>query len=307
MNLTKIDWLKFRTKAEPYAIERALRGVYAESGHKVRIVPRKTGYMGYERSAHVCLGDTRLGLWAEGGDSQLGWRTIELTGVGCQTVPDWVEADEHLTRLTSFERRRVDICLDTYKREVTYESVVDAYRQGLFRTGGAPPSMLRIEPEILYEGRTASVGKRGQAKYFRGYEKGFELLKNFPATDRQNIIEIDGVPVADIFRLELELNAKNVALPLDIIDNRDQYFAGAYPYLQRVIDVEPEVWRQSRDLNPRLELRAAAAQVKFQYGTLINTILLALGGDVGATLDMIRGDKVHEQLLAAGVCDVDHI
>lgn len=304
MNLTKVDWLGFRTRSEIPEALNGLRGVFGPLSDTFHVKQRKNGWMGFDQAADLCLADMKIGQIAYGGESQKGWVRVDLSGRGCEWVADWEEADDSLSRLPGYQTRRVDIALDTFKREVTHDKVVAAHRAGQFATGGKPPSMVKIEPEDPREGKTVYVGKRDQGKFLRAYEKGFELISKMGK--EIDICAIDGIPIGDIYRLELELKAKNADLPVDLIDKRDQYFAGAYPYLQSVLDVEPEIFSQSRERGPQRDLEAALQIMRHQYGSTLFTALAAHHGDVGAVWEKIVGVKHNENLLAAGVLLVDH-
>jgi phage replication initiation protein len=304
MSLTKIDWLGFRTQAMIPATLEALRASFGSAGGAMKVKHRPRGWQGYEQSADVCLNDMHVGLLAYGGDSQKGWVSMNLSGRGCEWVQDWEEAEDALTALPAFESRRVDIALDTFKREVTHDLVVDAYRSGLFTTAGRPPKMNQILPEDPQDGRTIYVGQRTQAKFLRAYEKGYESVKNIRGD--LDIITINDVPIADIYRVELELKAKNGPLPVDLIEHRDEYFSGSYPYLQKIIDVKPEIFHQRREVGPQRDMEAALSQLRYQYGATLFTALAAHAGDVGAVWDKIVGFKHNETLLAAGVLMVEH-
>lgn len=303
MNLTKIDWLGFRTQSEPRTCIEALRGVFGEIGPSVVATPNGRGWNGFEQSATVSLSGMTIGRMAYGGAAMKGWIRVDISGVGCEWVKDWDNCESELSGLHNFQTRRVDIALDTCKREVTHDLVVSAHRSGLFTTCGKPPSMTKIEPEDPYEGRTVYVGKRDQPKFLRAYEKGYEMARKYPGIV---LDQINGVPIADIYRLELELKAKHQNLPVDLIENRDQYFAGAYPYLQSVLDVEPEIFRQSRDASPQRSMASLLGILRSQYGNTLFTALTAYKGDVGAVWEKIVGSAHNERLLAEGVLLVDH-
>jgi phage replication initiation protein len=149
------------------------------------------------------------------------------------------------------------------------------------------------------DGRTIYIGSRSGAKFLRSYEKGLQLANGAS--------HIDGVAVADWYRNELELKAKEGPLPEDIIDRRDQYFAGSYPYFQQLLcDVEPEILVNLRDRVPQLELAAALAHVRKQYGRTLFTALHAHHGDISAVWDLIVGRQHCYDLVRAGVLLVDH-
>lgn len=303
MNRTKVDWLDFRSRAEPREVLDALRGGFGELGEALELRPRAGGWMGYEGSADVCLGGMVVGLTAFGGKAQKGWVMQRLSGRGCQWIRDWDVAQESFSELPDFQLRRCDIALDTIDSEVTHEKVWSAYQRGAFSCGGRPPKISQILPGDPTDGRTIYVGKRDQAKFLRGYEKGYEVARDFP---KGELTEIDGVPLGDMYRLELELKVKHAPLPSDLIDRRDQYFSGSYPYLQEVLQVEPEVFSLARERGPQLDLRAALATVRHQYGKTLFTALAAHHGDFLRVWDSIVGDEHNLSLVQAGVLLVDH-
>ena len=303
MNLTKVDWLAFRTQASvPEAID-AVRAAFGSLGGAIGAKPRKRGLNGFQQAADLQLDGMQVGLMQYGGESQKGWIHVGITGRGCEWIKDWEEADHAVARLERFQYRRVDIAFDTYKREVTHDKVVAAHGSGKFTTNGKPPKINCHIPGDPYDGRTAYIGTRDSEKFLRAYEKGFEIAKGFPASILKTI---GGVPIEDIYRLELELKPNKSALPEDIIEKRDQYFSGAYPYLHEVLQAEPEVWSRRREKGPQVDLEAALAHIKFQYGTTLFTALAAYGGDVGAVWERIVGSEHSDRLLRSGVMLVEH-
>lgn len=303
MNITTIDWLGARSQSNPNDCIEALRDSFGLRGALISTTHNQRGWNGFEQSQTISVAHLRVGQIAYGGNAMRGWVRFDLTGVGCGLVEDWDSFESDMSALDKFETRRVDIALDTFKRESSHEQVVSAYRDGLFTTSGRPPSMLRLEPEDPTEGRTVNVGKRDQPKFFRGYEKGHEECKKYPGLE---IKEFHGIPKEDWYRLELELKAKHQPLPVDLIENRDQFFSGAFPYLQTVIAAEPLVLRMSRDKAAQRSMDSMLGLIKTQYGSALYTCLVALNGDVGALMDRIIGDKHNESLLQDGVLMVDH-
>ena len=111
----------------------------------------------------------------------------------------------------------------------------------------------------------------------------------------------------DWFRLELELKPKSGELPEDVIDRRDQYFAGAYPYLGQVLDgVDAEALIIRRERGPRLNLAAKLEVIRQQYGNTLFTACAAYQGDIMAVWDKIVGREHSRDLVRAGVLMVDH-
>jgi phage replication initiation protein len=298
MSITKVDWHGFRNKSSVEATLNGLRAGFGTFGSSLSARPRKTGWNGFKQSADIVLGGMQAGLIAYGGEHQKGWISVNLTGDACKYVSDWDEAHHALSTLSQFETRRIDIALDTFKGEVSHSKVVDAYRLGFFNKVGKPPGMTRIEPEDISEGATCYIGKRTSDKFLRAYEKGYELAKEHPSLQ---ITHIDRCPIADIYRLELELKAKTGPLPKDIISKRDNYFSGAYPYLKTVIDCEPFQFPRCPTKDLEAELMSALANIKKQYGPTLFTALTLMQGDVGKVWDLVVGTEHSEKLIAAGV------
>lgn len=302
---THIDHFAFRSHAQPEHVLAALRAAFGPVGESIKLQRRDSGWQGYTQAATVQLSDMHIGLMAYGGTSQNGSVYTSLSGSGCQWVHDWDTVQEETRKLPGFAFSRVDIALDTFQREVTHESVVSAYRAGLFTTRGRPPKMRQYLSEDPEDGRTVYVGVRDTDKFGRFYEKGLEVAGKSPKGLRTT--HIDGVPVHDWYRLELELKAKTSPLPADLVDRRDSYFAGAYPYLAQVLPaVAAQSIKRVRRKTPHTELEALLALIRHQYGTHLFTACAAYGDDVAAVWKRIVGTRHNEALLAAGVLLVDH-
>lgn len=304
-NRTHVDWLAVRAQAGPAQALEALRNIYGSLGGGVGMAPRSRGWNGYRHAADLHLTGMGIGLMAWGGDNQRGWLHMSLSGTGCEWVQNWDEAPDALAQLPAIDYRRVDIALDTKDGSVSHDTVLNAYRAGAFTTSGRPPKCQRIESERPEDGRTIYIGARENDKFLRAYEKGRQLAATLktPGT----LTHIDGAPVEDLYRLELELKAKSGDLPGDLIERRDQYFAGSYPYLQHVMhDVQPEIMVIDRRIAPTLTMEAALEHIRSQYGATLFTALVAHHGDMGAVWQKVCGREHNKELVRAGVLLVDH-
>lgn len=311
MNETKttIDWLRFRTQAEVPAGLEALRGLFGDMGQYLGLEPLDRGADGFEQACRVQLGVHRggktgmtLGRVDFGGASQRGWVRWNIPGSGCEWVKDWTALDA-VEALPAAEIRRADIALTTWKGEVGHDLVEAAHGSGLFTSGGRPPDLRQITSSNPRAGRTCYVGNRESDKFFRGYEKGFELAAKFPGT----CTHIDGCPVEDIYRCEVELKAKASVIPWEVVERRDHYFAGCYPFLAELLPgMECDILMRRPERAPQTELLAALANCRVQYGATLFTALAAYHGDIFKVWDQIRGTEHNANLLAAGVLLVDH-
>jgi phage replication initiation protein len=282
--------------------------------------------MGYERSARVVVGELEAGLVAWGGENQKGWTYTSITGAGCAWIDDWDRAQGAADECRQYEPRRVDIAHDSWDGSTGFDATLAAYRAGGFNLCGRPPKCEPMKPERPEDSAIIKVGSRSGNKYLRGYEKGkqllgpaitaamqddpggFEwgdwLLKSMPVVQGG---ELRTVNAWDWWRLELELKPQDGPLPEDVIDRRDQYFAGAYPYLGQVLQgVESEALVIRRPRGPQLDLALALEAVRTQYGATLYTALVAHQGDIGAVWSRIVGRKHNRRLVEAGVLMVDH-
>ena len=304
---TTVDWLRFRTQAEPQEALEALRPMFGGMGAHLRLKPLQRGILGFSMASHILVGDLVAGRMDYGGESQRGWVRVDLPGGGCEWVQDW-EATEAIEGMERTEIRRLDLALTTWCGEVSHQNIVDAHAAGRFVTGGRPPAMQIVTSTDPRAGRTCYVGKREKAdKFFRGYDKGFELAAKGPGARMGTITHIDGKRVEDIYRCEVELKAENRAIPFEVIARRDQYFAGSYPFCADVLPgVEADILMRRPERAAQNELAAALDNCRVQFGQTLYTALHAYGGDIGAVWDRVVGDQHSQRLIDAGVLMVEH-
>lgn len=302
---TTIDYLRFRAQAEPPAVLEALRPMFGTVGThlKFRHLPR--GAMGFQQASEIVIGDMALARLDFGGESQRGWVRAQMSGRACEWVQDW-DAVEDVERLPDAQVRRLDIALTTWDGEISHDQVVKAHGEGRFKTGGRPPDLQQITSSNDRAGRTCYVGKRTSDKFFRAYEKGFEMAGKIRGCPGQ-VLSIDGHPVEDIYRCEIELKAEGTSIGWDVIERRDQYFAGAYPFCADVLPgIEADILMRRKERAPQTDLAAALENCRIQFGPTLYTALRAFGGDMTAVWDKVVGDHHCEALLQAGVLLVDH-
>ena len=166
---TTIDYLRFRTQADPRQALEAIKPMFGTIGPGIRLKPLERGSMGFQQAAQIVIGDMPLARMDFGGESQRGWLRTEITGKGCEWVQDW-QAVQALEDLPKAQIRRLDIALTTWKGEITHERVVQAHTADRFHTGGRPPALQQITSSDERAGKTCYVGKRTNDKFFRAYE-----------------------------------------------------------------------------------------------------------------------------------------
>lgn len=307
---TKVDRLALSVKDEQRPVQGFLAHLFRHIG-KPAYEPRN-GQHGFKSAAVVTVGGAQVAWWGWGGGSQRGRAYLDLSGLGCQLVDDWGQAQAAVADLPDVRAKRIDIAADFYRGEVRYEDVVRAHGEGRFDSRGRPPKITQIIPGNASEGRTAYVGARGNDVFFRAYEKGKKEFGDLPArvklhgpwsvrVQEDNATEDSpSFPMADWVRLELELRSSKRELPLEVIAQRDQYFAGAYPYLSEVLpEVVPEILVRPEHI-AEADLQKALALIRNQWGTTLFTALTIYQGDIGEVMGRIVGDRHNERLVKAG-------
>jgi DNA relaxase NicK len=305
---TKIDRVAVSIRDQKGPVFRACRDLWGHLG-KVEF-ERGGGMLGFAESAMVRVQGAQMAMWASGGTSQKGRSYVDVTGLGCQHVREWDEAWRVLCELPEARLKRVDIAADFYKREVTYESTLDAYRRGKFARRGRPPKMRQILPGTSEEGRTVYIGSRGNDVMLRGYEKGKKEfgriasrhggLSGCSPVDCMATQSGESFCMADWFRLEVELHAVKRPLLSEVVPMRDQYFAGAYPFLSEVLsEVVPEILVYPQQI-ALATVDEALEAIRRQYGSTLFTALAVHSGDFMAVWDKIVGDEHSDRLLRAG-------
>jgi DNA relaxase NicK len=282
-----------------------MRGLYGDLGQHLKLVHLDRGKDGFRQGAAVQVGDMVLGRVDYGGESQRGWVRWNLTGKACEWVKDW-DAAEALESLPAAEIRRLDVALTTWEGQVSHDIVTAAHVAGRFSSGGRPPDMQTITSSNERAGRTIYVGKREKSdKFFRAYEKGYEMAGKYPHGDE--ITHINNARVEDIYRCEVELKAETRPIPWEVIERRDQYFSGCYPFCSDVLPgIEADILQRRPERAPQADLAAMLEHCRIQYGNALFTALTAYHGDILAVWDKIVGKQHNEALLAAGVLLVDH-
>ncbi|MBE0612112.1 MAG: replication initiation factor domain-containing protein [Burkholderiales bacterium] len=229
-------------------------------------------------------------------------------------MSDWKRAEQALLGLPEHSWSRGDIAADFFRGEVTNERVRRAHAEGKFMYGGRGPALRQIISSDGDDGETLYVGKRGGDKLGRFYEKGkkefgekknrlMRRLADSPSGMTVTDSSINGGESFDLgswYRAELELRAKNRPIPEDWISRRDEYFAGAYPFLQEILpEAEGRIIVRPRDMGI-ISIEGAFDNIRRQWGSALYTGLAYCGGDHLALFEKIIGVKHSRRLIEAG-------
>jgi DNA relaxase NicK len=310
---TTVDWLTFRTKASPFQTLEKLRPLFGTAGDLLTLKTGIQGKDGWLRAGELFMaGDLVLGRIDYDGESQRGWVRVNLTGQGCEWVQDWHAAECLPEVLADAEIKRLDIALTTYHGEVTHDMVIAAHGLGKFSSGGRQPHYRLLGGSDPRAGRTIYVGKRASSdKMLRCYEKGFEILRMVPESIRSSVTHINKDRVEEIYRVELELKPETKRIDWAAIGQRDQVFAGAYPFCSDLLPGVQHVRLQALpDLKPVMALEAALDNCRRAYGGILRAAALAHGGGPDAerkVLERVLSQTPSRALIEAGVLTCDHV
>ena len=300
---TSIDWFRFRTQANPLEVFEALKPLFPDHAPYFNLKHQPRGLLGFQQASLICASDFVIGRMDYGGESQKGWVRVDIPGKGCQ----WMQPEEigSVEELPDAQIRRLDIALTTWNGEVTHDMVVAAHEAGRFTTR-RPPNLQQILNSD--GGRTCNIGTREKSdKFMRCYEKGFEMVSKMGGNLPGKVTHIEGSRVEDIYRSEVELKAVSSDIPWDVVERRDQYFAGAYPFCADVLPgIEPDILKRRPEREAQTSLSAALENCRVQFGPTLFTALHAYHGDMTTVWQKIMGEHHNQALLEAGVLLVDH-
>lgn len=301
---THIDWLRFRTQATPREVFEALKPAFPDHAKFFNLKHQSKGLLGFQQASLICADDFVIGRMDFGGESQKGWVRVDIPGKGCQWLN--TEGIDGIEELPSSQIRRLDIALTTWRGEVGHDQVVRAHENGGFTGYGRPPNLQQILNSD--GGRTCNIGTREKSdKFMRCYEKGFEMLAKLGGNLPGVTTHIEGSKVEDIYRCEVELKAVNRDIPWEVIERRDQYFAGSYPFCAEVLPgVETDILKRRPERESQVSLAAALENLKVQFGPTLFTALHAHHGDIFAVWNKVIGSHHSQPLIEAGVLLVDH-
>lgn len=277
----KVDWFTVTWRPEPdehfvATVLDFLRGlglpVFAETG---------PGHFGFVEGARLYVsldGGARVqvALLDWGGERMKGRARLDLSGTACARISDWQAVQDWFGQQWESTITRVDLAVDCLDGEYTVDDAAAWLDAGEFHAGtGAPPRHStpgdwRTKDEqgnpTPYYGRTLEIGRRENGKMLRVYEKGLQLSPG--SGDKWT-------------RFEVELRNKDRDIPLDVLTRCDEYFAGAYVCLRRLLPVAGE--------------RIATHQKEGKLSAI--TMVHHLGIAYGKLVHILRGVVTSDELL----------
>lgn len=182
---------------------------------------------------------------------------VYLSGEGCRRVKDWKQVYHVLQAFEEYSPKitRVDIAYDDHEGQRDVDFAADSYRAGLFAGGGRPPKGQRIDDMGSGDGNTFYVGSRDSGRYLRVYEKGKQL----------------GDSTSPWVRWEIELSAKQIDIPLQVLLYPRRYLAGSYPCLDWIARARLII--ETAKKREHIEFEHLVSHGRRAYGALINYML----------------------------------
>jgi DNA relaxase NicK len=313
---TSMDWLGFST-LQPYeAILLALQVIWPD----MTMSTSKAGMKGYPKCKALFRGEVQYGLVGYG--AAHGRNSVSLPGTACKTIitNEQYEIVSGVLDVLQARLSRVDLCFDFYKGEMTFEYVTWAYENGLFKAANAPHQpkskvIGEVGPNGENLGRTRYIGPRDGAKYGRIYEKGLEVFAKLPepyreaCTEREQALLGDGPArtiADDWLRLEVEFKRveKDRPIPMDIIRDRDLYFAGAYPFFAQALGMGEGKGRGVLKSDNQICHDKLIMAHRASYGNHVHT-LRRIGFTDTEIADMLDTGNHNQKLLKAGLVVIE--
>lgn len=253
-----IDWLSFTFTEFPESDIPSMVRLWLSEWMETQICGEEgNGLHGFTNSVKFYrqhLGNLiPVGLVAWGGQNQNGRTYVSINGSGCMMIQDWWNVRRIIESLKA-RMTRVDVAVDAMNGEFSPLDAAAWYDQGGFTSRGRRPKY-KVEGDWLQhfgQGRTFYVGKRENGKYARCYEKGKQL----------------GDHKSPWTRFEVEIHNVDREIPYAILTNPSEYFAGAYPCCEGLVDVGAERILTTQKEH-EISLSRLISHCKQAYGKLI--------------------------------------
>jgi DNA relaxase NicK len=321
-----IDWLAFSADEPVSNFQKFVNRFIPE----VSFFEARKGWQGYKNHYQINLYGQNIGILAYGANH--GKPYLSLTGKACLEIEKnhtWEEVAKVLAIFFDYKISRVDLKLDFFFKEVGHDYLKNAYKEGKFKLAKARqnPKFDPREPmdgNGNYLGRTLYIGSRDGGKFFRGYEKGHEQFGKIPELaqkqfkssfedgsllvgDNNNAPE--GASLIDWYRMEVEYKSVDRTLPINILTQRDDFFAGSYPICMEVLPMSnplrPKTLPNNLDVEEALMLKHQGDQ----YGAFNYSMLSKGMNPIEILQKIIEGHWGHSQryIKAGGLKDLAYL
>lgn len=259
---TRLDWFSFTAKEDLDILKQfcniVLPGCFFENLNH--------GTQGYKAVCVISLNGEKMGQINYCGTTER--NHFFFSGNGCEKVLDWSVVYFWLKLLNEPKITVVHICFDDYEGKfVNREIYEQAYIDGDFKSKKSRHNPMREPKEKFFGdgfsmGRTTNIGKsKSFTKCCTGYEKGCEqflsLFSKMPVESQRTMMEkltlsdlsfnfpsgvnLD-ISILKWYRVEVKLSNQDVVIPLEVILHNDKFFAGAYPFTDKLLSlIDPNI------------------------------------------------------------------
>jgi len=272
-----IDWIAFTVRYDKLHTEIEYLQTFLEN---LFHIPRdswlntKSGWNGYETRINL----NKSGLLAYGGQSQKDTIHIEINGLGCGLVDDWLTIAA-IGEDEDWKITRIDLAYDDFEgTTVNIELAKQWFKDGLFTASGRPPKARLIDDFDSGEGKTFYIGNRKNGKLLRIYEKGREL----------------GDPNSPWCRAEVELRSKDRVIPWDALYKAGQYLAGSYKAFNFVSIKQCKL--ETNKKTTEIKYESMIRWIRMMTGKGINVMTLVEGGDISAVFKQLIREGLPKNL-----------
>jgi len=187
--------------------------------------------------------------------------TIQINGTGTAYALKGWEKRLYNYMVNTLERAkitRIDLCHDDFEGKYSVDYFNDQDTLGMFGTGGRLPTVQHFgnwkRPDGL--GRTLQIGKRGNGKVARLYEKGKQL----------------GDVTSPWVRSEVELSSADRIIPFEVLLTPSGYFIATYQALKifESSNIEP-IRIRTKVAESKIAWDKALQNARHAYGKYLNT------------------------------------
>uniref|UniRef100_A0AAU8B0T3 Replication protein n=1 Tax=Dulem virus 50 TaxID=3145761 RepID=A0AAU8B0T3_9VIRU len=202
---------------------------------------------------------------------------VELNGTGCMAaLPDWEKRlYEFLSKCIRPKITRVDVAHDFFNGEYTPDKAMLDHDNGHFDVHNMRPKSECRGTAWRNEdgsGKTFYIGKRGNSKFTRVYEKGRQF----------------GDVNSPWVRFETEFRAGDIEIPLDILLYAGSYLGGAYPICKAIFKTGAKRM-EAKEETVNLTFEHKLFHARNQVGKLVN-FLKAIGWEDSKIVEELLKD-----------------
>ncbi|MRN38046.1 replication initiation factor family protein [Neisseria brasiliensis] len=202
---------------------------------------------------------------------------VELNGTGCMAaLPGWENRlYEFLSKCIRPKITRVDVAHDFFNGEYTPDQAMLDHDNGHYDVHNMRPKSECRGTAWRNEdgsGKTFYIGKRGNSKFTRVYEKG----RQFGDVDSPWV------------RFETEFRAGDIEIPLDMLLYSGSYLGGAYPICKVIFKTESKRMN-AKEETVNLTFEHKLFYARNQVGKLVS-FLRGIGWEDGKIVDeLLKG------------------